>query len=302
MGKTMRRKPRSRIAHFQQPFLIGVVSSAALVHGCGDVAPVSEQSRRAVSSDDDGAHTDFAESDADEGSSLTPDESGTGGGATDPVEATDPVDTVIPGLPTISNPPEPMGLESCPAVTPSAGESCAGYVTGLECSGPYCYEAEAPLVVCNLQGLWEALPIPTCNPPPVEYDCPAERPQPGVACTEAGAYCEYTGCEGGLDTAMCNYGQWVVEFAPTLICNPPGVPICPPTVPTDGSPCAFNEQYCSYGECGGPDATCFEHAWSVYEVSCNPPEVEPLAEPSMEPIDAGALLPATDAGVAEDRL
>lgn len=291
----MRRRPRSRIAHFQQPFLVGVVTSAALVQGCGDASPAPGQSRRAAPATEGNHPTGFAESDAAESSQAAPRESG----AANPV-STDPAGTQLPEPPPVNGLPESAGSETCPAVTPNAGESCAGYTTGLECLA-YCYEAEIPLVVCNPQGLWEALPVPTCNPPPPSFDCPAERPQAGVACTEAGAHCEYTGCEGGIDTAICSYGQWVVTLAPTLICNPPPVtPICPPTPPMDGSPCAYNDQSCDYGDCGGPYASCSDHTWSVYEVSCNPPEVEPPTEPPLEPTDAGAPLPSTDGGGSED--
>jgi hypothetical protein len=186
-----------------------------------------------------------------------------------------------------SNPPPPDGVSAvCPDEVPAEGTTCDGYARGLSCSYEYCYGSE-PMVQCGVaSGVWEALELPTCNPPPPDpAPCPEAMPTAGSDCASYDQVCRYPGCEGpDSSSATCTFGQWEVVYSVGAACNPPAViPVCPSAAPTLDTGCAFEGQACAYGICGDPDnpaslAVCLFGVWQQPEIPCPPPAV----------VDAGA--------------
>lgn len=187
----------------------------------------------------------------------------------------------VPRLP--DNPPactdEPCAPGTvCPAEVPASGTSCEAYATGLTCDGPYCYGTE-PLVRCGVDGLWERLEVPTCNPPPPERPsapCSADIPVPGSDCAYPDQECFYPGCQGPESSwARCSFGQWLVDYSSGPACNPPAVvPVCPELEPSAGAGCAYLDQDCAYGTCdGGPGSAargynCGQFGWELIDNLC----------------------------------
>lgn len=145
---------------------------------------------------------------------------------------------------------------------------------------------------------------PTDRPWVIETDvrraCPSTLPAEGSACTPGvdPETCHDPsrtppGCPSGIGVTMrCDPATQRWQQLP-ISCNPPPLAQCPPSAPTDGSPCPPGTYVspplrCEYDRCGsyfatqascdGPTAQ-----WSVQRASCNPPA----------PVDAGA--PPSDA-------
>jgi hypothetical protein len=179
--------------------------------------------------------------------------------------------------PQTNNPPPPPEISTtCPGELPADGTTCSDYARGLTCDYDYCY-GEVPMVQCDeAAGVWKHLPLPSCNPPPVQ-PCPEAMPTAGSDCAPDGEVCGYPGCEGPeSSTATCSSGQWYVEYSTGPACNPPAVvPVCPTVVPRLGADCAYEGQACAYGACGDPFNpgfvdTCIAGVWQQIEVSCAP--------------------------------
>jgi hypothetical protein len=117
------------------------------------------------------------------------------------------------------NPPRALS-NHCPESLPDIGTSCVDYQRGLTCEYPFC-SGMAPQVRCSDVSLtWEAIELPSCNPPaPVE--CPPEAPVLGSDCYFEGEQCVYGTCGDPQDprsTPLCQDGFWVqleVALCPT---------------------------------------------------------------------------------------
>lgn len=106
------------------------------------------------------------------------------------------------------------------------------------------------------------------NPPP--STCPVVLPANGAACFGA-ISCSYpmggpAFCPPSSSTASCVSGAWMVAYQ-LASCNPPMPFQCPPTLPTEGSPCpGFGDpnMVCSYAasECPAETARCLG-TWTV---------------------------------------
>jgi hypothetical protein len=268
---------RSRIAHFKAPFIVSLAASAAL--GCGGKADVTDNAVLNIPLAENGPLPGNGEGCPD----MFPNE-----GSACQLESTE-VCSYFPGYPTTArcmdgswstsqltvNPPPPE-LQDCPEVEPQPGTACSGYVADLTCEFPFCY-GTAPTVRCSTDGAWEALSLPTCNPPPVVEPCPEVMPEAGADCSNEEQLCGYPGCQGPeSSTAVCRHNQWLVEYSGGLACNPPAVvPVCPGVEPTSGAGCAYDGQACSYGICGdlidaGRTHTCAFGMWQTFEAPCSP--------------------------------
>ena len=208
-------KLRSRIAQFKQPFLVGAVTSAALLSGCGG----ETQGTNPGTSDECPTQAPKSAQTCDEYESgldcAYDEESGCprvfvcNDGAWQAVSAT-------------CNPPPPEN--ECPEQPPNPGDSCERYELGLECESGVNQSScpEASVVFCGSSGEWEGHVL-ICNPPPPEplTDCPAELPVPGDSCYgyEVWLTCDAS-CDGGLSLACNADGLW--EATP-IFCNPPEI-------------------------------------------------------------------------------
>jgi hypothetical protein len=267
---------RSRIAHFKAPFIVSLAASAAL--GCGGKANVTDPDVLEVPLEE---NRPLAETSEGCPSSLP------STGSACQVEETE-LCSYYPNCPSTArcvdgswdttllacNPPPP--LQNCPDAEPEAGTTCWGYLAGLTCEYPFCYDT-APTVRCGADWEWEALPLPSCNPPPVVESCPEAMPEPGSDCANEELFCGYEGCQGPeSSTAVCRHSQWLVEYSSDLTCNPPPVvPSCPGVEPTSGAGCAYEGQACGYGICGDLiDArrvhSCASGTWQTLEAPCAP--------------------------------
>lgn len=288
---------RSRISHFRTPFVVAVLAPvAALDMGCG--GRTGEPAGPALG----GGGTTHTGSSATAGSTgnptSIPDSTAgcpaerplLGGACSGPAETVcryQPLPSCARGISCVNgswrytgdgacNPPWAFGGDRCPETQPEIGTSCSAYPSGEECAYEYCY-GPAPLVRCSEQTvLWEAIPVPSCNPPGPEVFCPAQMPAHGSDCSSIGGTCYYDGCEGFSDTATCTYGQWSVHYQPGAACNPPAAltPACPLIEPVPGNGCAFDGQHCPYGSCGslenpGRSVTCTSGTWQQLEVPCS---------------------------------
>lgn len=278
---------RSRISHFKAPFVVAVFTPvAALEAGCGaraEQASTEDSARQTAGAPSTpelavNSHPDCPRLQPAAGSACSANELLCRYGAD--LCSSDRKcfeGSWISYGPTCNPPPVPN--TTCPAEEPAIGTSCAGYGPGLSCEYPYCYDATAAKVRCAGETLlWEALPVPTCNPPAPEQVCSDEMPVHGSDCYDDGQRCYYPGCEGpASSSASCTFGQWSVQYSFGPACNPPAVPspVCPGVEPVVGNPCAFEGQVCHYGLCGsledpGRAASCNTGAWQQLEVPCLP--------------------------------
>jgi hypothetical protein len=278
---TMLRQRRSRIAQFKAPFILSVASSAAIACGgkadVGEVGQVAENggapdTRCPEDLPAAGAPCSLA---ASELCSYTPDCPASarcvgGEWSTDILAC---------------NPPAPEPQAECPSAQPSAGSDCSEYASGLTCEYAYCYGSQVPMVVCA-DYTWQALPVPSCNPPAIDYPppveaCPESMPEAGSDCTSDARVCGYPGCGGEeASTATCHGRQWLVEYSAGPACNPPAViPICPSIEPVANADCAYDGQSCMYGVCGDPQSparlyVCGASGWVQADVNCVPPNAD----------------------------
>jgi hypothetical protein len=201
---------RSRIAHFKTPFIVSVAVPAVFGVACGGRAGSLEQEAGTERETDGTVNT-----------------------ATNPSA---PI--LVTGVPTCSgepprtytacsltpycedgewvvsyvtcNPPFVV-LDTCPTAEPAGGTSCAGYSPGLTCDYAYCYGL-SPTVRCSeASGLWEGLPLPSCNPPPPEPECPSVPPALGAGCYYEGQSCTYGSCHDPRNSdpfRTCTAGVW----------------------------------------------------------------------------------------------
>jgi hypothetical protein len=213
---------RSRIAHFQAPFLFSLAGTAAGA-GCGGYAL-----------SDDASADDQRRQVSQGGQSSVP-TNGDGTGGTAPVSSNPPRACNTPAPPPnacavgwtcidgewdpppscnppwIMPPPAPP-VEPCPAGLPVPGSDCSG--EGQLCGYPGCEGATWDTATCSA-GQWfvEMPPGPACNPPPVVPVCP----QRAIAAFTPCAY-EEQRCGGALCGIghVCTRGIWVNDFASCL--------------------------------------------------------------------------------------
>lgn len=273
-------KLRSRIAQFKQPFLVGAVTSAALLSGCGGETQgttpgTSDEcpTQAPKSAQTCGEYESGLECAYDEESSC-PREFRCDDGAWDDVSHS-------------CNPPPPDPIAECPEITPASGEACDEYEPELDCA--YNDESGCRLEFKCDSDVWEDV-SPTCNPPPPELDCPQAAPAQGETCGEhePGLECVYGDDSSCPQEFICNDGAWD-DVSST--CNPPPPESeCPEQRPRPGDSCegyelglecesAVNQSSCpepsvvfcgSYGE------------WEGQPLSCNPPPPEPLTDCPIE--------------------
>jgi hypothetical protein len=311
MTLAVRSPRRSRIAHFKTPFVVAVLAPVAPFGiGCGARAEelagpplASGGATQTSSTTAAGSTSNPATTNPTatlNGPTSCPAERPILGSACSATAATgvagsagggcqyEPLPVCVTGIACINgtwrysgsggcNPPWAFGFNICPDTEPAVGTSCASAKPGVTCEYAYCY-GTAPLVRCSEQSvLWEPLPVPSCNPPPMpEVTCPEQMPTHGADCAHEAQVCAYDGCQGaGTDTATCSYGQWLVRYIPGPACNPPAAltPICPLLEPVTGNGCAFEGQECRYGSCGSVEtssrtATCSSGTWQLQEVPC----------------------------------
>lgn len=172
MSQLSRSPRRSRIAHFKTPFLVTVAAPIALGMGCGSKAEGTAEPTPIR------GETPSPGGPCDENIQCNPPPPQGCEGPAPVMETTwcgTRVGECIDGewvIPLIScNPPPPE--RDCPVEVPASGDSCAQ--PGQTCEYEYCYEPRVPMVTCSERGVWEALPVPTCNPPPpCDYDSSCE--------------------------------------------------------------------------------------------------------------------------------
>jgi len=248
-GQTPR---RSRIAHFKAPFIVSVAAPAAIGLACGGKAEVERLDPTWNPPQIGGSSGTY-----DPLANVSPTSGGSGGmPSTQPCSGKPPVrdDSYCGGyqcvngewqpVPSACNPP-PLLAPTCPATEPQLGTPCAQFGGGMVCEYEYCY-GPAPTRRCSYAtGLWEALPLPSCNPP----ECPTSMPVAGSDCGAEGQECLYPVCEPNLSSATCHFGQWAVVYSPGAACNPPAVvdPVCPQRAIVAGANCWFEEQLCGNG-------------------------------------------------------
>lgn len=250
------RKRRSRIAHFKQPFIVGVASSAVAL-SCGGRANAPEGGGSGGIS----AVTGCPETPPSAGSACAVAGQQCGDPCADTLVRCE--GGVFVATAASCNPPPPP--ETCPEEPPSPGDGCSGFLEGDECSYPYC-GTSVPMSRC-VNGQWEPIGIPSCNPPPPpETACPDGMPEAGSNC-DGPSECLYPGCAGPeSNSAQCVFNQWVVSYSIGAACNPPPViAICPEAEPVHGSGCVYDQQ-CQYGQC--TSATCDGATWSVNVLPC----------------------------------
>lgn len=275
-------KLRSRIAQFKQPFLVGAVTSAALL-GCGGISDGPSSNPDGLTGTQDACPDEMPpagasclgyspgiDCDYDE-TSCTQRRSCTDGAWEDRSPA--------------CNPPHQLILDECPVEMPSAGASCDQYQTGLDCeynstgctSSFYCAD-----------GTWQDQ-SPTCNPPPTLVDeCPPEVPSADASCYgyEPGLDCEYNSESSCPTNVVCEDGTWL-DRSPT--CNPPPQLIdeCPVETPASHQAC---DEYvsglsCEYGVGTSCPTTivCDGVTWESETPPCNPPPPELSSCPEQRP-------------------
>ena len=260
---SLRSSPRrSRIAHFKAPFLFSIAAPAALGLACGGRTDDASSPDR---------NTSLAEPDA--GQVATTHECEGRPPVGGPCSGVSCVDGVWESIPVACNPPPQSTV--CPGSAAEVGTSCFGYLPGLTCDYDFCSGDTAPMRRCSeLTGQWEALPVPTCNPPGVP-PCPETLPVPGSDCqlTEP-LTCLFAGGCDGQSSAECRGGQWWVEYSSGPACNPPAVvPVCPERELVAGDECPYEGQACSSEACeAGAESraghVCAAGVWQDVALSC----------------------------------
>lgn len=218
-------KPRSRIAQFKPPFLVGVVTSAAFISACGDSDEVNPP--QAVCPGET----------PEPGALCTEHQIGLQCGDPDPCNGDAVICSTAEGAPrwepdrATCNPPPP--LDECPKAPPEQASPCDRYEPDLVCV--YDISSCPDSLACS-GGKWTKVEV-ACNPPPPESECPDVDPKVGASCS---SYVEGLTC-GECETAVrCVNGSWV-EDAET--CSTPEPPetcpeeesevACNPPPPTD---------------------------------------------------------------------
>ena len=268
---------RSRIAHFKAPFIVSVAAPAAFGLACGGKA----------GDPDVGSHNPPAIG----GSSgyvppaKVPPTGGSGGAASTRPCSGDPptppdsfcgayacVDGEWKAQPVGCNPPPILPPPACPATEPAIGTACPQFGGGMTCDYEYC-GGVVPTRHCSYgTGLWEPLPVQSCNPP----ECPTSMPVVGSDCDAEGQECLYPVCPPTPSSATCRYGQWAVVYSPGAACNPPAVvPVCPQRAIVEGASCWYEEQLCGTGPCVGDTQNglqCVGGHWQGEALFCTPAE------------------------------
>jgi hypothetical protein len=299
-------KLRSRIAQFKQPFLVGAVTSAALLSGCGgETAGTGTQPDNVIGNPQT----------PDVGATINP--PGVFWTCPDPAPAPgDACPTYLEGRECgpdagigvrcvqgawastgdeVTQNPPPV-LTECPANMPASGASCDEHEPGSSCQ----YDSDSSCsreFECN-DGEWVDV-SPTCNPPPPELSsvCPVMTPEFGEGCDQ---YVPELNCEYGSDSSCpreftCRDGAWS-DHSPA--CNPPPPQPsteCPTDAPVLGDNCAAFEVglSCVEATCeGGVGIYCGgSGVWEAVWIACNPPPPETDVG-----IDAGAGVDESDGG------
>jgi hypothetical protein len=190
---------RSRISHFKTPFIVSIAMPTAFGVACGGQAEVSEQEHGTREETGDSANTDAGASapilpTAERTCGPRPGPPLQGGFTCAPTAFPTCQDGVwvfpAAAVGVACNPP--FFDYACPTDEPVGGTACAGYAPGLTCEYAYCYGL-TPTVRCS-EGRWESLPLPSCNPPPPEPECPSAAPALGADCHYEGQSCAYAVC------------------------------------------------------------------------------------------------------------
>lgn len=261
-------KLRSRIAQFKQPFLVGAVTSAALL-GCGGKTDDCPAEVPANGTACDGFDPELrCEYDGPTGCPATVAECTEG-------------QWDVPLL--ICNPP--FQQVGCPEEMPTAGTSCSRYEPGTDCE--YNSTGCTNSFYCA-DGTWQDQ-SPTCNPPPTVVDeCPSAEPPAGASCYgyEPGLDCEYNADSSCPTNIVCEDGTWL-DQSPT--CNPPPQLIdeCPPESPASHQACDgyAPDLTCEYGVGTSCPTTivCDGATWESETPPCNPPPPELSSCPEQRP-------------------
>lgn len=299
-------KLRSRIAQFKEPFLVGAVTSAALLSGCGGATKESgvnpgeltgegEQSgpEPQVTSNppvfiqecptvwpDYGARCDGYQPE------LTCDYGGTSGCQ----RSFRCVDGTWADRSPSCNPPPPDVSGYCPMQVPSHGGDCSAYADSLACH--YDSNSNCAREFSCTEGTWHDV-SPTCNPPSPQLssECPPDKPNSGDSCGgyESGLDCKYDVDLSCWLEFRCDAGEWV-DNSPS--CNPPPPQWsdeCPAQKPPVDADCSAFEPglRCEYEtDTSCPSSvTCIDYAWENTTMICNPPP--PIAECPTETPAAG---------------
>jgi hypothetical protein len=186
--------------------------------------------------------------------------------AQQPSDAKLSIDAKVPGV--------------CPAQEPARGSACDVDPEAACEYGPLCGPHLTRRAQC-VQGAWQVA-VSSCNPPPPS--CPTAEPSEGAGCQQGWApapkRCSYGSCDAGGAAAVafeCSGSSWtVVERC--------GIAACPSQTPSVGGACNYTGGACGYGNCAGAPtiyASCTQGAWSLQQVSCNPPP--PSTCPALAP-------------------
>lgn len=195
----MRIQPRrSRLAHFQAPFVVSIASATVATLACGariddTNAGVGDSPRGRADAGAAGAgqHT----------SGYDPNEASQGGSAgTSGYYDNCPVGAAC-------NPPAWGFGTSCPAEMPIAGSGC--YVEGERCHFPGCEGPESNTASC-FGGQWLVYYSsgPACNPPQVIPVCPERAVLIGALCAYEGQLCLGECDPWQRSGGSCTGGTW----------------------------------------------------------------------------------------------
>jgi hypothetical protein len=272
MSSTTSRK-RSRIAHFQAPFIVAVAAPAALGLACGGKTDVDPDT---VGQAGNGPIYNPPPYEPPEYNPLAPGVECQDGQILAGVDGCGGATCVAGRWAHYGVACNPPALSDCPTVEPAIGSACGEYSGDLTCSYAFCYEAKLPTRRCSaVTGLWEAVPLPSCNPP-APSSCSPDMPTAGSDCIFEGEQCYYPGCEGPTSsTATCRYGQWAVVYSIGPACNPPPVvPVCPERDLVSDSSCWYDGQVCPTPNACGPGGSgaahvCTNGVWTTIPLPCS---------------------------------
>lgn len=275
MQRMAQHKLRSRIAQFKQPFLVGAVTSAALLSGCGGETSGTGVNPGELNGREEDCPAQVPESGAtcaDYVSGLSCEYNSDSCSRELRCEGGEWEDH----SPTC-NPPPPEPSDECPEAMPTAGEGCYPYEADLNCV--YGADSSCPREFTCSDGDWVDN-SPSCNPPPVSGNCPTQAPSHNGDCSELidGLVCDYVSDSNCGRSFECNQGTWL-DMSPT--CNPPPPELsseCPTELPAAGVTCSgyelglnciYDDPACASG--GGTSITCVNGDWQANPISCNPP-------------------------------
>jgi hypothetical protein len=187
----MPRRRRSRIARFKAPFIVSVPAPAALGWACGGRTETDNRGVDSVNPPSSGGSSGTLQPRPN----TTPTLAGGRGGRTSstPCSGKPPAPSnshcggeyrCVAGewKETAASCDPPPVTPTCPATEPDLSTPCPQFGGGMTCDYEYCYGLATTRRCSYATGLWESLPLPSCNPP----ECPDEHARRWLRLRERG--------------------------------------------------------------------------------------------------------------------